>query len=185
MRGMSVARVREPLENQPLQPEADRLIDRLFSALGSEPSAAGSIPSLVQRNRRERARRRLADAMRSRGAHPVPANMARELGAIVERWSKKGFEDAFPDADELEIRCAEERAILDAVDAGDEEGRLAATEGAHRRAIEKRFGSIEIRGLQTSERVHQDLALAYVPLHAEDIITPTPAAAPKKSRSKK
>ncbi|MEO5730308.1 MAG: hypothetical protein ABI134_35140 [Byssovorax sp.] len=181
---MSVARVRESLKNQPIELEADRLVDGLFSALRSESGANGSIPSLVQRNRRERARRRLADAVRSRGAHPIPASMEQELGAIVARWSKKGFEDAFPDADELEIRCAEERAILDAADAGDEEGRLAAAERAHRREIEKRFGSIEIRGLQTSERVHQDLALAYVPLHAEDIVAPRPKAAPKKSRAK-
>lgn len=114
-----MARVREPVENQPIEHEADRLVDSLFSALGSGSGANGSIPSIVQRNRRERARRRLADAVRVRGAHPIPASMEQELGAIVARWSKKGFEDAFPDADELEIRCAEERAILDAANAGD------------------------------------------------------------------
>lgn len=182
---MSVARVLQIVENRPLQPEADRLVGGLFRALGAEPSATASIPSILQHNRRERARRRLTDAVRSRGEHPIPARLERELGTIIARWSKKGFEDAFPDADEFEIRCAEERAILDAVAAGDLEERFAATERAYLRGIEKRFGSIEIRGLQTSERVYQAMAVAYAPLHAEDIVTPKLAKAPKKSRAAK
>ncbi len=91
--------------------------------------------------------------MRSMRGGLIPFRRLRgELRALVERWGQKGFEDAFPDADVFEIRCAEERAVLEAAARGDEEARFAAAERAYRREIEARYGQIEIRGLQLSAR---------------------------------
>ncbi|XXT16402.1 NACHT domain-containing protein [Sorangium sp. So ce429] len=102
----------------------------------------------------------------------------------MERWGQKGFEDAYPEADAFEIRCAEERAVLDAAARGDEEARFAAAERAYRREVEARYGQIEIRGLQLSARVRQDLEIAYVPLHVEGPSEELRPAKPRKAAGK-
>ncbi|WP_437285382.1 NACHT domain-containing protein [Sorangium sp. So ce406] len=147
-------------------PEA--VLDRIFAELPDNPQASDGLPEVVRKNRRGRARRRLLDALAARGPYPVPEGLRGELRALVERWGQKGFEDAFPEADAFELRCAEERAVLDAAARGDEEARFAAAERAYRREVEARYGQIEIRGLQLSARVRQDLEIAYVPLHVEE-----------------
>ncbi|XXX73776.1 NACHT domain-containing protein [Sorangium sp. So ce134] len=144
------------------------LIDRVFAEVPENAQASDGLPEVVAKNRRARAKRRLIDALEARGPYPVPEGLRGELRTLVERWGQKGFEDAFPEADAFEIRCAEERAVLDAAARGDEEARFAAAERAYRREVEVRYGQIEIRGLQLSARVRQDLEIAYVPLHVEE-----------------
>ncbi|WP_437775770.1 NACHT domain-containing protein [Sorangium sp. So ce1097] len=159
-------------------PEA--VLDRILAEMPeSGAPASDGLPEVVRKNRRQRARRRLLDALKARGPYPVPEGLRGELRALVERWAQKGFEDAFPEADAFEIRCAEERAVLDAAARGDEEARFAAAERAYRREVEARYGQIEIRGLQLSARVRQDLEIAYVPLHVEE---PPEALRPAKPR---
>ncbi|WP_437965033.1 NACHT domain-containing protein [Sorangium sp. So ce260] len=164
-------------------PEA--LLDRIFAELPDNPHASDGLPEVVRKNRRGRARRRLLDALAARGPYPVPEGLRGELRALVERWGQKGFEDAFPEADAFEIRCAEERAVLDAAARGDEEARFAAAERAYRREVETRYGQIEIRGLQLSARVRQDLEIAYVPLHVEQPPEELRSARPRKAAGKR
>jgi hypothetical protein len=163
----------------------EQLLAGLFAELIDGPLMSGPVRDVVRKNRRERARRRLLDALDSRGPYPVPETRRIELQALAERWARKGFEDAFSDADDFEESCADERAVLDAEKRGDAEERFAAAERAYLREIEKRYGRIEIRGLQLSARVHQDLEIAYVPLHVEAPPEVMPATLPKKKGSKK
>lgn len=156
------------------------VIEAIFVALPKASPAGVAVPEVVRKNRRERAKRRLRDALETRGPYPIPEALLDELWQLVERWAHKGFDDAFAEADGFEIRCAEERAVLDAAARGDEEERFAAAERAHLRAVEERYGRIEIRGLQLSARVWQDLEIAYVPLHVEDRSEAMPA--PKKAK---
>jgi hypothetical protein len=161
-------------------------IDAIFADLPDARLANGSVPDLVRRNRRERAKRRLVDAIETRGRHAVPEAVWTELRVLAMRWAQKGFVDAFSEADAFEIRCAEERAVLDADARGDVAGRFAAAERAYRREVERKYGRIEIRGLQLSERVFQDLETAYVPLHVEERpkATPVPPSTVKKAGAK-
>lgn len=156
------------------------VLDTVFAAVPDNPQTSDRLPEVVAKNRRARARRRLIDALEARGPYPVPDGLRSELRTLVERWGQKGFEDAFPEADLFEIRCAEERAVLDAAARGDEEARFAAAERAYRRDVEARYGQIEIRGLQLSARVRQDLEIAYMPLHVEE-----PSEGLRSVRSKK
>ncbi|WP_437752974.1 NACHT domain-containing protein [Sorangium sp. So ce1389] len=161
------------------------LLDRIFAEVPNSPRASDGLPEVVGRNRRARAKRRLVDALAARGPYPVPEGLRGELRTLVERWGQKGFEDAYPEADAFELRCAEERAVLDAAARGDEEARFAAAERAYRREVEARYGQIEIRGLQLSARVRQDLEIAYVPLHVEGPSEELSTAKPKKAAGKK
>ncbi len=155
-------------ERRPTQ-SPDTLVDAIFADLPEGTFANGNgVPDVVRRNRRERARRRLIDALRSRGEHPIPEQRRQKARVLAERWAQKGFVDAFAEADEFELQCAAERDVLDAASRGNEEARFAAAERAHREEVVRRHGSIEIRGLQLSARVYQDLGVAYVPLHVED-----------------
>jgi energy-coupling factor transporter ATP-binding protein EcfA2 len=175
-------------------PEAERaadgpasLLDAIFAAAVDVPQVGGAVPEVVRNNRRERAKRRLLDALALRGPYPVPEALRSELSVLVGRWAQKGFEDAFDEANTLEIRCAEERAVLDAAARGDEEERFAAAERAYRRGVETKYGQLEIRGLQLSERVTQDLEIVYVPLHVEDPSEASPPSpvTPRKTAGKR
>jgi hypothetical protein len=141
----------------------------IFAELPEALRPSGGEPEVVRRNRRERARRRLLEALASRGPHPVPEARWDEVRVLARRWAQKDFGDAFAEAAEFEIRCAEEREVLDAKN---ETARLAAAERAYLRGVVERYGRIEIRGLQLSARVHQDLEIAYVPLHVEETAPP-------------
>lgn len=164
-------------------PEA--VLDRILAEVPGDAQASDGLPEVVRKNRRQRARRRLLDALAARGPYPIPEGLRGELRALVERWAQKGFEDAFPEADAFEIRCAEERDVLDAAARGDEEARFAAAERAYRREVEARYGQIEIRGLQLSARVTQDLDIAYVPLHVEEPPEALRSAKPRKGAGKR
>ncbi|MDC0678164.1 NACHT domain-containing protein [Sorangium atrum] len=184
-RGKTVGAKRRSKMEHTATESKEAVLDTVFADAPEVPRASGDLPDMVRKNRRERARRRLRDALEARGPYPVPEGLRGELRALVERWGQKGFEDAFPDADVFEIRCAEERAVLEAAARGDEEARFAAAERAYRREIEARHGQIEIRGLQLSARVRQDLEIAYVPLHVEEPSEEPRAAKPRKGAGKR
>ncbi|WP_437973653.1 NACHT domain-containing protein [Sorangium sp. So ce295] len=184
-RGKTVGAKRRSKMEHTATESREAVLDTVFADAPEPPRASGDLPEMVRKNRRERARRRLLDALEARGPYPVPEGLRRELRALVERWGQKGFEDAFPDADAFEIRCAEERAVLEAAARGDEEARFAAAERAYRREIEARYGQIEIRGLQLSARVRQDLEIAYVPLHVEEPSEEPRATKPRKAAGKR
>lgn len=167
---------------------AEALLESLFEAVPDVPAVNGhaSVPDVVRKNRRERARRRLVDALRARGEHPLSEARSAELGRLVERWAQKRFADAFPEADDFEMSCAQEGAALEAAARGDEKERFAAAERAHRDEVVRRHGWIEIRGLQLSERVRKELDVVYVPLHVEDrSAVPSPPPAKKAAATKK
>ena len=161
------------------------IVEGVFVAMREAPATGNSVPDIVHRNRRERAKRRLIDAIEARGPYPLREEQRADLGTLAARWAQKGYADAFPEADDLEVRWAEERAVLDAAARGDEGERFSAAERAHRREVERRYGKIEIRGLQLSARVYQDLDIAYVPLHVEDRSEVEPRGGPKKAAGKK
>jgi hypothetical protein len=184
-RGKTVGAKRRSKGEHTATESKEAVLDAIFADAPEAPRASGDLPEVVRKNRRERARRRLLDALMARGPYPVPEGLRGELRALVERWGQKGFEDAFPEADAFEIRCAEERAVIEAAARGDEEARFAAAERAYRREIEARYGQIEIRGLQLSARVRQDLEIAYVPLHVEEPSEEPRAAKPRKGAGKR
>lgn len=155
-----------------------RQLDAAFDAMARNAVFGNDVPDLVRRNRRERAKRRIADALDARGAYPLTESLHVEMRDLISRWARKGFVDAFPEADEFEIRCAEERVILDAAAHGREQERFAAAERLYLREIEKKYGNIEIRGLQLSARVYQDLEIAYVPLFVDVALPETEADKP-------
>ncbi len=146
------------------------MLEAIFAEIPDVPAPHGqaSVPDVVRKNRRERARRRLIDALESRGPYPISEARRAEARTIAERWAQKGFVDAFSEVDDFEVRCAQDRPVLDAAARGDEVERFAAAERAHRDEVVKRHGFVEIRGLQLSARVFQKLDLVYVPLHVED-----------------
>lgn len=166
------------------------MLESLFDTVPDVPAVNGhaSVPDVVRKNRRERARRRLVDALRARGEHPLSEARSAELGRLVERWAQKRFADAFPEADEFEVSCAQEGAALEAAARGDEQERFAAAERAHRDEVVRRHGWIEIRGLQLSERVRKELDVVYVPLQVEDrsaVPSPPPAKKAPATRKKR
>lgn len=147
----------------------EALLAEIFAKLPDPPQLIGDpVPEVVRLKRKDRARQRLLDALDLRGPFPLPEARIVELRWLAERWARKGFDAAFPDADELEVRCAEEREELEAAQRGDAKARFEAAERLHKREVERRHGWIELKGLQLSARVYQDLELAYVPLYVED-----------------
>lgn len=126
---------------------AEAVLDEIFAGLPEAQQQDGGVPEVVRQNRRERAKRRLLDAVRARGPYPMTEALRVELRRVAERWAQKGFADSFPEAEELEVRCADERAVLDAADRGDDEGRFEAAAQNHRHAVEKLYGRIEDQGV--------------------------------------
>lgn len=110
----------------------------------------------------------MIDALKSRGTESVPDTLREEVQSLIHRWAQRRFEDSFGEIEAFEIRCAEEQDLHLAEASGSREKILEATERAFRQQISKRYGQIEIRGLQLSERVVQKLETAYVPLYLED-----------------
>ncbi|MCP4658274.1 MAG: NACHT domain-containing protein [bacterium] len=155
-------------DQDPLPDIQERVIDRVFAGLEDRVVGDRSVPPVVLRNRRQRARRRLAEALASRGVAEVPDELSAEVERLTARWAARGFDDGFAEVEILEVRCAEEHDLIAARQAGDRDAILAVEERRHRRRTIDSYGAIEIRGLQMSERVHQPLSVAYVPLHLED-----------------
>ena len=65
------------------------VVDAIFRALPDARHANGGVPEVVRANRRERARRRLLEAIQSRGAYPVPEARWGEARTLAERWAQK------------------------------------------------------------------------------------------------
>lgn len=160
----------------PIHPEGplhDRLeqevVAPLFARLPAPVSQDGSVPEIVLRHRRRRAQSRVLDALVSRGSAEVPADLLREVERLVRDWAADSFTDAYVAMEAFEIRCAQEHDLVVARESGDPERVLAALESELRRKTVEQFGSLELRGIQTSHRVWQKLDEVYVPLHLEPL----------------
>lgn len=138
------------------------VVEPAFESVAS--STASTLPAVLLRSRRERAKGRIAEALAWRGKDKVSAKLRREVEALIGRWAEVSFDDGFREVDEFAIRCANESHDRDKAS----EGGLAAIERDYRREVVRLHGSIEIRGLQTSARVLQSMDLVYVPLFVED-----------------
>jgi hypothetical protein len=141
----------------------EELLERIFADLPEPYRKHG--PEVVRKNRRNRAKLRLVEALEARGAYALTETLRVDLERTARRWAEKDFADGFGEAEELEVRCAEEGEVLAA---GTEAERFGLTERFHRQRVQKRYGRLEVRGLQTATRVFQDLAETYVPLMVED-----------------
>src|SRR4051812_12481371 len=152
-------------------PLHDRLeqevVTPLFARLPAPITQDGSVPEIVLRHRRRRAESRVLDALVSRGSAEVPAELLREIEKLVRDWAADSFIDAFSAMEAFEIHCAQEHDLVVARESGDPERILAALESELRRKTVEQFGSLELRGIQTSHRVWQKLDEVYVPLHLE------------------
>lgn len=141
----------------------------IFDSIRQNGRRDQSLPDVVFDNRRNRAYGRVLDALVSRGANTVPAELRRSLESMIEAWSNQAFDDAFQPIQEFEIRCARERDLVVAEQSGDPRKVLEVREKEYRRRVVNRFGSIELRGIQLNHRVILDLDEVYVPLHLEEL----------------
>jgi hypothetical protein len=98
----------------------------------------------------------------------VPAALGAKLEALVARWAEKDWSEGFDAIEQFEMECFAEGELRQARRSGDAGRVEGVLEEQHRAAVVKEHGKIEIRGLQMSERVFQDLDLTYVPLRIED-----------------
>lgn len=157
---------RRPGKN--LRPQLDReVVAPLFEDLAPTTPGDASIPEIVLRNRRNRARERVLDALVSRGSAEVPDDLLKEARRMVRRWAAAGFADGFKEAEDFEIRCARDHELVVALESDDMELVLEVYEREYRRRVIEQFGKIELRGIQTAHRVLMDLDRVYVPLHLE------------------
>jgi hypothetical protein len=150
---------------------AEDVVDSILAGIEDASRGVAEVPSIVVRNRRLRARHRLVEALASatsRATGTLSDELRRDALRLVRRWATDGFADGFPEVETFEIRCGEEYERLEAEQSGDPEKILAVAERAHRRRVKEAHSTIEIRGLQMSERVYQPLSVAYVPLFLED-----------------
>jgi len=141
----------------------------IFDSVRQNGHRDQSLPEVVFANRRSRAYGRVLDALISRGAAVLPAELRIRLESMVESWSTQAFDDAFGPIQEFEIQCARERDLVVAEESGDPRKVLEVRERDYRRRVIERFGSIELRGIQLNHRVILDLDEVYVPLHFEEL----------------
>src|SRR5260370_19450693 len=130
---------------EPPVPLEKAVVAPLFERFEPAKPGADSVPPIVAEHRRRRARDRIVDALASRGTAKVPAELRLELEALIRRWAASGFDDGFSDVTDFEIRCARERDLVVAEEAGDRDLVLAALEQDYRRKVIERFGRIELR----------------------------------------
>jgi hypothetical protein len=145
----------------------------VFDAIRADVAADPSIPPVILENRRARARDRLATALVTRGSPSVPEPLAADLKRLVRDWAQTGFDDGYEAVLRFEIRCAQAYELVVARESGDPAAILAALETDYRRQLSERYGRIELRGLQTSHRVTQELRSVFVPLHIADPLLET------------
>jgi energy-coupling factor transporter ATP-binding protein EcfA2 len=141
----------------------------IFDSLGSNGHRDQSLPEIVLANRRTRAFERVLQALISRGAPKVPDDLRVRLESMIDAWSTQSFDDAFQPILEFEIQCARERDLVVAEQSGDQQRVLDVLEQEYRRQVAKRFGSVELRGIQLNHRVILDLDKVFVPLHVEEL----------------
>jgi predicted NACHT family NTPase len=136
-----------------------------------------NLPPIVLENRQRRAFDRVVAALESRGTEQIPAELSAEVEQLLARWAREWFDDGFRPMEAFEVRCANERELVLARQSGDQQQILAALQRDLRRRIVERFGRIEIRGIQTSQRVLLELERIFIPLHVE---APFPSDGPKR-----
>jgi hypothetical protein len=141
----------------------------IFESLGSNGHRDQSLPEIVLANRRKRAFERVHQALISRGSFKIPDDLRVRLESMIDSWSTQSFDDAFQPIQEFEIQCARDRDLVLARESGDPQRVLEVLEQAYRRKIAKRFGSVELRGIQLNHRVILNLDKVYVPLHFEEL----------------
>ena len=155
--GLDVTDIQTQLEDSVVRP--------IFGSLPVNGTADQSLPTVVLANRKERAYKRVLDALVSRGVPGVPSDLRGRLQSLVEIWSLRAFQDGFEPIQELEVRFARERDLAIAKESGDPKRVLAVMESEYRRRVAEQFGSIELKGIQINHRVILDLDQVYVPLH--------------------
>jgi predicted NACHT family NTPase len=143
------------------QPELAALFRDYETAL----SDSDHVPAAVLENRWRRAQTRVQDALASRGSDKVPPELAREVRQLVRRWDRQSFADGFQEMEEFEIRCARKHDLIMAQASGNRKEILKALAADYRRRVIDQFGRIELRGVQTSERVYFELDKVFVPLY--------------------
>jgi hypothetical protein len=148
-------------------PPAPAVADTFRNVNSASPVRA-AVPATLLTKRRERAQQRIIDALEAAGTTRLTKAVAAEIQALARAWAEQGFDDRFDDAAKFEQRWFEEAEIARARKAANGSDLLAALETKHRAAVVRDFGKIEIRGLQMSARVYQDLDVAYVPLWVQD-----------------
>ena len=120
------------------------------------------------RNRLERARKRLREALLSRGSMRVSPGLQARLQSLLQKWAARSFDDGFKPIQDFEIECARERDLIEAEDSGDADRVIAVLEKRYRGQVIEQYGSVELRGVQISHRVILDLDEVYVPLHLQE-----------------
>jgi hypothetical protein len=148
-------------------PIARAVADALRAANAAIPGR-NALPAALLEKRRERAQQRVLDALVAQGSKTVSNDRVTEIETLARRWAEQGFDEGFHEAAAFELRCFEEGELARARESGNDAGVLAAIEAKHRAATLDEHGKIEIRGLQMSARVYQDLDVAYVPLWVQD-----------------
>jgi energy-coupling factor transporter ATP-binding protein EcfA2 len=159
-------------EPQPRRPPASspaaRAVAAAFRGTATNGRASQAVPGRLLESRRKRAHKRLQEALEARGTEPVPPPLRARIEALVAAWAEKDFSDTFEDVEQFEMDCFAEGEFARAEQSGDADQVFAALEERHRADVVKEHGKLEIRGLQMSARVYQDLDVAYVPLRIED-----------------
>ena len=87
------------------------------------------------------------------------------MEALVREWAQRGFDDGFDRVEDFEIQRARERDLVLALESGDPRQVRRAHEQRICDRVIREYGTIELRGIQTSHRVLLDLDKVYVPLH--------------------
>src|ERR1035441_1312277 len=81
----------------------------VFESVRTKGKRDQSLPEIVLANRRERAYKRVLDALISRGAARIPVELRVRLESMIENWSAQAFDDMFQRIQEFEIQCARDR----------------------------------------------------------------------------
>lgn len=146
------------------------VIDPMFEEVQQlGPPRSHVLPEVVLAKRNQRARQRLAEALASLETMSVPAHFFSRIKELIHRWAAVDFNDGFQDVGDFEVECAEESELIKAKNSGDPKQLLFVHEKRYRRAILKTHGFIELKGLQMSARIYQDLHEVYVPLYVGDL----------------
>ena len=144
----------------------------MFRDYTNDLAASNHLPSVVLENRRQRAQKRIQDALASRGSDRVSPALAREIRQLVSRWARQSFADGFKEMEEFEIRCAREHDLVIAQSSGNTEEILKALAADYRQRVIDQYSRIELRGVQTSERVYFELDKVFVPLYLAESTSP-------------
>jgi len=137
----------------------------IFRDSASHLSASDHLPAVVLENRQRRAQARIQDALASRGSDTVSLTLKREVRQLVRKWARQSFADGFKEMEEFEIRCAREHDLVVAQASGNTEEILKALAADYQRRVIDQYGRIELRGIQTSERIYFELDKVFVPLY--------------------